>query len=247
METYPNLRKVRAWMVHLYTSLGLICALLAVNAIANREFKSMLLYLGVAMFIDATDGALARRWQVKVWAPTFDGRKLDDITDYITYAFIPAFFAWQYGVVGGAGGMVVLGCVVLSAVYGFCQTQAKTSDGYFTGWPNFWNLIILYLYLLNLPVEVNGLILLVCAVLIFVPIKYVSFSTRPLHRLTRFMSFAYGAVMAALLLNLGEPAERPLLLVSLAFPLYYIVLSLLLNMKPDWQANVPESVETESH
>jgi phosphatidylcholine synthase len=244
MESYPNLRKIRAWSVHVYTALGLVCALLAANAIANHNIKGVLVFLFIAMFIDATDGALARRWAVKIWAASFDGRKLDDITDYINYAFLPMFFAWQFHLVSRTGGLIILGVALLAAVYGFCQTQAKTSDGYFTGWPNFWNITILYLYLFRAPAIASELVLLVCAILVFVPIKYVSFSTRPLHRLTRFMSFAYGVVMVVLLMNVGEPVEKALLLVSLAFPLYYIVLSLVLNINPDWQTHVSESVET---
>jgi phosphatidylcholine synthase len=247
MESYPKLRRIRAWMIHIYTSLGLIVALLAVIAISNSQAQAAIIYLGIALFIDATDGAMARRWQVKVWAPFFDGRKLDDITDYINYAFIPAYFLWHFNLITGVGGMIVLGVMLLAGVYGFCQTEAKTSDGYFTGWPNFWNLVVFYLFLLQFPPEINGIIIAVCAALIFVPIKYVSFSTRPFRRTTRVMSLLYGIVLGFMVGHIGDRVEHALILLSMAFPFYYVILSLILNLKTEWQTNGTETAETESH
>ena len=37
------------------------------------------------------------------------------------------------------------------ALYGFCQVQAKTDDGYFLGFPSLWNVVALYLYVLPFP------------------------------------------------------------------------------------------------
>ncbi len=83
---------LRAWLVHFYTSLGLVCALFSLIFIASGELKFALIIMALAMFIDLTDGALARRWKVTTYTPQFDGRKLDDITDYINYAFLPFLF-----------------------------------------------------------------------------------------------------------------------------------------------------------
>jgi phosphatidylserine synthase len=153
---------LRAWLVHLYTSLGLICAFFAFGAILNHNARAAFIALAVAMVIDATDGTLARAWKVKVWAPTFDGRKLDDITDYLTYAFIPLFFAWQFQLVSRPGVIVLFICII-TAAYGFCNESAKTRDGYFTGFPNFWDLVIFYLFLMKTPSIVNEIVLLVCS------------------------------------------------------------------------------------
>ena len=45
--------------------------------------------LALAIFIDATDGWLARALRVKERLPFFDGGRLDDIVDYLTYVFVP--------------------------------------------------------------------------------------------------------------------------------------------------------------
>ncbi len=142
---------LRAWGVHLYTSLGLVAGFMALLAVFDGHLSRVVGLLGLALFIDATDGTLARVADVKRWTPHFDGRKLDDITDYLNYTFVPVVFAYRYGLVTGLAGQVILGLVLILSAYGFCRVVAKTDDGYFTGFPNFWNILILYLYLFHLP------------------------------------------------------------------------------------------------
>ena len=48
------------------------------------------LWLGLAtLWIDGTDGMLARHFRVKETIPWFDGARMDDIVDYLTYVFAP--------------------------------------------------------------------------------------------------------------------------------------------------------------
>ena len=164
----PNVRRrvLSAWSVHLFTSLGLVAGFLALLAIIDLDISRALLFLAIALFIDATDGSLARKADVKRWTPQFDGRKLDDITDYLNYTFIPVVFAYRFGLVIGIAGQLVLGLVLILSAYGFCQKAAKTDDGFFTGFPNFWNIVILYLYVFHLSPTVNALILFFFAILI---------------------------------------------------------------------------------
>lgn len=218
---------LQAWAVHLYTSLGLVAGLLALQAVFAGDAGRVIGLLGLALFIDATDGALARASQVKHWTPHFDGRKLDDITDYINYTLIPVFFAYRFGLVSN-GGLAVLSIVLILSVYGFCNEAAKTHDGYFTGFPNFWNIAIFYLYLFRLPPLANELILLLFAALVLIPIKYVSGSTRPFRKLTLTIMVLFWVALIAM----GATADRiDMRLVWLSFigPIYYIGVSLYLN------------------
>ncbi len=173
----------RAWLVHFYTATGLIAAFLAFRALLDGNAHTVFLWLGLALFIDATDGPLARRWEVRRWIPTFNGRKLDDIVDYINYTLIPMIFAYQFGIVTGLG-MVVLVVVLMVSAYGFSREEAKTDDGYFTGFPSYWNLLIFYLYLLNLAPWVSAVVLGAFAVLVFIPVKYLTWKSPVLPRLT---------------------------------------------------------------
>ena len=224
-----RLTELRAWAVHLYTSLGLVLGFLALIAAADGRAWEVTFLMGLAMIVDGTDGALARWWQVSRWLPGFDGRKLDDITDYLNYAFIPVYCLYRFELVPAAW-LPALFVVLLAAAYGFCQVNAKTDDKYFTGFPNYWNLVVFYMYLLRLPPAVNVLILLFLAVMVFVPIKYVSTQTL-------FMRSIYAALLALwslniliILFNFDRPDAR-LVYLSLLFPAYHVALSFYLNFR----------------
>jgi len=227
LNTPIQWNRLRAWLVHLYTSLGLVVGFMALLAIHAGEARHAFLWFGLALFIDATDGSLARAWDVRRWTPHFDGRKLDDITDYINYTFLPVFFAWRLELVSGWG-VIVLPIVLVSAVYGFCRSSAKTADGHFTGFPNFWNVAVLYLYVFAWPQEVNALVMAALSIWVFLPFKYISFSIPNKTRLIRLLSMVYGALLALIVLGMGQPVAY----LSLIFPLVYMLYPLYLRLKP---------------
>ncbi len=187
-----------------------------------------LLFLAIALFIDATDGSLARKADVKRWTPQFDGRKLDDITDYLNYTFIPVVFAYRFGLVIGIAGQLVLGLVLILSAYGFCQKAAKTDDGFFTGFPNFWNIVILYLFIFHLSPTVNALILFFFVLLMLAPFKYITHHTAPFHRLTMAVLSLFA--VALLLIGVTIPVTPAWLMVlSLFGPIYYLGMSAYLH------------------
>ena len=51
-----------AALVHVFTALGIVCALLATHALLERRWELAFIWLGVALVIDAVDGTLARWW-----------------------------------------------------------------------------------------------------------------------------------------------------------------------------------------
>jgi phosphatidylcholine synthase len=226
-----RLAVVRAYVVHFYTSLGLIAALLAMIAAAEGRPRDVFIFLGLALWIDSTDGTLARGWEVKVWTPRFDGRKLDDIIDYMTYTFIPVFFAYKFGVVTPAM-IPVLVIVLMASAYGFCQQAAKTDDGYFTGFPSYWNIAIFYMYVLHGNPVVHALILLALAIMVFIPVKYIYPSQTPILRhvnvaISGFWFVCYCIIVA----TLPNPDPR-IIYVSLLYPTYYMGMSFYLHFSP---------------
>jgi len=48
--------------------------------------------------VDSTDGAMARYFDVGRVLPAFNGRRLDDLIDYLTYVFLPAMAMIEFGV-----------------------------------------------------------------------------------------------------------------------------------------------------
>ena len=83
------LQKAAAWSVHAYTALGAVCGFGALLATVQRDYRLAFLWLVAATVIDASDGVLARAAQVKDHVPDFDGARLDDIVDYLTYVVAP--------------------------------------------------------------------------------------------------------------------------------------------------------------
>ena len=225
-----KLPTIRAWAVHFYTSLGLIAGLLALIAVAEGRPRDVFIFLGLALWIDATDGMLARGWEVTVWTPRFDGRKLDDITDYLNYTVVPVFFMYQFGLVSGVW-TLSLPVVLLASAYGFCQKAAKTDDGYFTGFPSYWNVLAFYFYLLDMPPAVSGLLLLFFAVMVFVPIKYIYPSRTPVLRTLNIgLGFFGFLTLCLIMINFDHPDPR-LVYLSLIYPVYYMVVSFYLHFR----------------
>ena len=221
---------LRAWAVHFYTSIGLVLGYLALLAIFNNQPLQAAIYLGLAAIIDGTDGFLARRCDVGRWTPNFDGRKLDDIIDYLNYVLIPIYAAYQFELVTGPW-VWTLPFALLAAIYGFSNDAAKTDDGYFTGFPNYWNGLVFYLWILNTPVWVNGLLFVTLGILVFIPIKYIYFSqTRHFRTLTVSLTLIWLAMVANIVVNFFDP-DRNIVLLSLFYPAYYFGMSFYLNFR----------------
>jgi phosphatidylcholine synthase len=219
------------WIAHLYTATGAILALAATVSLVNGDFRSAFLALIAAMFVDATDGWLARAVRVKEQLPQYDGARLDDIVDYLTYVFVPVLLLWRAGMLPEREGLWVAGAVLLASAYGFGQADAKvaTTDYFFTGFPSYWNVLVLYLFVWQLAPATNAAVLIVCAVLVFIPIRYV-YPSRT--RVLRPVTVSLGAVWAALVcvMTWRLPAtDGPWMALSLVFPVYYFALSLWLH------------------
>jgi phosphatidylcholine synthase len=220
-----------AWLVHLYTASGVVLALLATRAVIDYNYRAAFFWLWLQVVIDATDGLLARRARVAERIPWFDGGKLDDIVDYLTYVFVPALCVWRAVLVPDAWTMPVAMAMLLASGYGFSRTDAKTADHFFTGFPSYWNVVVFYLIVAGWPSWVNGVVLLAFVALVFVPIRYVYPSRTPVLRL---FTNTIGAIWSALMLLMlwQYPDESRLVMwVSLAFPAYYVALSLWLHLQ----------------
>lgn len=219
------------WTAHLYTGLGAACALMATLAVIRNDYRAAFFWLAVQIAIDATDGLLARALNVKERLPQFDGARLDDVIDYLTYVFVPVLIALQADLLPEAAGVWVGVAVLLASGYGFAQTTAKvkTTDFFFTGFPSYWNIVVFYMYLLGLSPALNAAILLVFAVLVFVPIRYVYPSrTAAFAGVTNGLGVAWAVLITWVLWRLPEK-EVEWTLASLLFPAYYLGLSLWLN------------------
>ena len=222
---------ILAWLVHLYTASSAVVAFLATRAIFEYRFRDAFSWLAAAIIIDCTDGVLARAARVSQRIPWFNGAKLDDIVDYLTYVFVPSVFVWRSLLVPDAWTLPVCGAILLSSAYGFNRDDAKTSDHFFTGFPSYWNVVVFYLFVMRLTPRVNASVLLALAVLVFVPIRYLYPSRTPRWRgLTLALGVSWGIVLLLMLRDLPVVSSW-LLWGSFIFPVYYVALSLAIGWR----------------
>jgi phosphatidylcholine synthase len=221
-----------AWAVHAYTAFGAIAAFAGMLAVIATDYRGAFTWMIVATFVDATDGVLARLARVKEVLPHFDGARLDDIVDYLTYVFLPVFLLYYAGdVPKGPVGGVVASAVLLSSAYGFASLDAKTDDHFFTGFPSYWNIVALYVHVARLPAAVNAAILLAFVRLVFVRTGYVYPSRTPFLRGLTVALGGVWAVMVVVIVATLPQAPKWLWIGSLFFPVYYFMLSLMLQRR----------------
>ena len=65
--------QAKALAVHLLTATGAVFAMLAMLEAIERDWAMMFVWLIVAFAVDGIDGPLARHYNVKTYAPQFDG------------------------------------------------------------------------------------------------------------------------------------------------------------------------------
>lgn len=226
-------RIILAWGVHLYTALGLlVAAWMAVSIVhgGDSSFRTALALMLLATVIDSTDGWLARRARVKEFAPGFDGRRLDDLIDFQTYTSLPLLLIWRAGILSSGQAWWLLLPLVASA-YGFSQVNAKTNDGFFLGFPSYWNIVAFYLYLLHPPARVSLTLIISLSVLTFIPWRYLYPSqSAPFSRLTNLLAAVWFALLLMILARWPDDS-RLLVLLSLAFPVYYMLMSWALTFR----------------
>ncbi len=237
-------RAVRAalgWCVHGYTALGLVAAgLIAVLLVQDNSpssFRWCFLLMAAATIVDSTDGFLARKVRIKEVVPSFDGRRLDDLVDFLTYTFLPLLLIWRAGILP-PGQEAWLFLPLLASAYGFCQVQAKTDDGYFLGFPSLWNVVALYLYMLHLyqlPLgpRVSLAVVIVLAILTFVPTRHL-YPSQPgrLNRAATLLGIPWAFLFVWLIWKLPREANTRFdattmqwAWISLSYPLSYLGVS----------------------
>ena len=224
-------RLILAWLVHLYTALGVVVAFFAVFRIEQADFKSALLLMALAVVIDASDGTLARAARVKELIPTFDGELLDNIVDYFNYVIVPCLFLVRANLLPAPDSLWLAVLPLVASAYGFCQKNAKTADYFFLGFPSYWNIVVFYLYVLGTPLWVNAFLIIALSILVLVPIRYVYPSRSPRFRVqTNVLGALWGGIVLYTIFQLPNPS-RALVFASLLFPAYYTALSLWLEYR----------------
>jgi phosphatidylcholine synthase len=220
-----------AWTVHLYTASGVVFALLAtLELFAPRpDPRWVFLWLAIAVLIDATDGPLARRYEVKRHLPQISGRTIDDLVDYLTFTFIPLLLVYRMEWVPEPRLLFIVPALITSLL-GFANSGAKDEQrGFFLGFPSYWNIVAFYAGI-NAAFELellNGVMLLALAVLTLMPVGFIYPNLAPLR--WRGWILAGAVVWFGILLMMLASYPRPpflLIALSLVYPIFYGAVSI---------------------
>lgn len=228
----PPWFRLKAAFVHLYTASGAVLALLILVAAYNGQAVQALWLMLAALLIDSTDGLLARRFRVSEALPFFDGARLDDIVDYMTYTFAPIVLLWIEGYLPeGAWGLALAAIPLLTSSYQFCRVDAKTDDHFFLGFPSYFNVIAFYAIVFGLSTGTVATLLILCSILVFVPIRYI-YPTRTVafRKLSIPLTALWLLGYAIILFQMPEP-DPAILAFSVLYLFYYFGLSLYLSCK----------------
>jgi phosphatidylcholine synthase len=184
--------------------------------------------------IDAVDGPLARRWEVKRWAPNIQGRTIDDIADYLTFTFVPLLLAWRMGWLPPPA-LAYAGVACLSSLLGFANAGAKQeADGFFLGFPSYWNIFAFYagLWAARHGTAAVGAACVVLSALTVLPVRflYPNLAPRPWRGPLLVGGLLWIVMLAAMLPSYPDP-PRLLFWASLVYPVSYVLLSFVLDAR----------------
>ncbi len=172
------MEKLKAWSVHAYTASGGVFAFLSLVAFDREDWRAGMAWLLVCLFIDGSDGLLARRWEVSRVLPHIQGKNIDFVIDFLTYAFLPAYFIYKAELVDPSVRLWASFYVILISAFYYGQARMVTDKDQFAGFPVLWNLVVFYAFFVfrQGPTFNLGMILLF-GVLHFAPIE-VSYPSR---------------------------------------------------------------------
>lgn len=217
--------------MHLLTASGAVWGLLALDATAAGRFRRAMGLMCLAVAVDAVDGVLARVVRARQVLPGFDGALLDNLVDYLNFVVVPAWLLARAGALPPGTGLAAAAAICLASAYQFAQADAKAEGVFFKGFPSYWNVLAVYLLALRPAPSVSLAIVLLLCVLVFVPLYYVYPTRTPqLRRLTLTLSVPWSLSVVALVWRYPQ-APPWLAWVSLAYPSYYLGLSLWLSVK----------------
>lgn len=230
-------RRVLAWSVHLYTALGLLINAYSLHVAlyggGDGGAPSFALFARLnwlAILVDATDGTLARRFDVKLWAKGVDGALLDNIIDFQTFALLPALAVVVFDVVPGARAQyAVATSILIAAGFQFCQAMAKTEQA-FVGFPSYWNILLFYVYYLRPNTALTLALFFGCAALSFVPIHFVyPTRTEKFFKVNIGGAYLWGALMIVPSMYPQWKYATLCMRLSLIYVAYYFGVSLYLD------------------
>jgi phosphatidylcholine synthase len=218
-------RRTLSWGVHLFTASGAVLGVLALLEINRGNFAQATIYMLLTLAIDSMDGTFARKVGVRQHAPHIDGRRMDDIIDYLNFVIVPVVFMVQAGSVLSPVWVIL---PVLASAFGFARDDAKTDDNFFLGFPSYWNVLAFYLWLLDYSPLTGTIWVVGLSIAVFVPYKYIypsKLENRALRYFTCYSGLLWSIVLGWAVLNPELGARYRIVEWTLLYPAFYMLLS----------------------
>jgi phosphatidylcholine synthase len=219
-------RRLCAWCVHAFTASGVVFGLLALLAVEQSDWRRVFGWLLLALVVDAIDGPIARMIRIRVVLPRFDGGTLDLLVDYLTFVIVPALVLFHSPILPESMRFAGAAAIMVTALHHYCNMDIKTEDGYFVGFPAFWNIAVFYLYRFPQSPWVAAVIVFVFCALTCVPIKVVHPLRVKKFRVFSFICAALWLIAAGIALMQPELHEDWLLAANLLPLVYFTVVSI---------------------
>lgn len=220
-------RRVSRMLINVLTCLGAGIALVGMFEGFKGNVRQAWFLLMIALLIDAADGSLVRALGLKSVCPEFDGDRLDEYADLMTFVIAPVGIALSIDLLPSTPiGLLTAVAVVGGSCLQFSYEHAKTTSA-FWGFPSYWNVVFFYGWALNLSSSYAIIISWVLVIALFLPIPFIYPSRTPkLRWLTNGLAVIWGIAIVVILI---EPTRTGVVIGSLAFPVYYVVASLILH------------------
>lgn len=157
--------------IHLWTMAGLAFATLAAQSLLTGNPETAVRWLLLVLFVDHTDGTLARAFRVSTRIPEISGETLDLITDVVGLTFVPMLFLWMTGALlpGWGAPLTVAAAVTCSLKYSM-KTQTLEAGWSHGAPPAFFS--VLLFWFLDLPPVYATVYTAALVMVCWLPIRY---------------------------------------------------------------------------
>ena len=201
-----------AWLVHGFTTLGIVAAMLALRDVLTNHPDNAIIWLLLTLLIDGVDGPVARALEVEKRVPGLDGFLLDLIIDYVTCVVVPACFMYEFRVVPQNNwGIAALCVMVFTSAIWFARKDMMTDDNWFRGFPAAWNIVGPVMWVIDARTWVGAVITVILSILSLSNMPYPHIARA---RFMRYYTWAGstcwigGVALGALLFNPDHPHQQ---------------------------------------
>ena len=143
--------KLLALLVHLFTASGLLAGFLGLLAAIDGDYRAAMFWMLATLVIDGIDGTFARMARVKEVLPGIDGKTIDYVIDFFTYAILSAYLFYAAVDMPHVPKMLCVAMMLLSAAIYYGLEGMVSADGrHFIGFPVLWNMVV-YVFIFVIP------------------------------------------------------------------------------------------------